>query len=162
MIVEHNIERNFEQSLSDIPPGAATVSLDFPLIPSRPYLSKQIMKKMRWLSSTTTSILFYGTFANRRSSGVLHLSNVILPFANLVTHPAHPKHCKHPSPLNTLLSRHWKWPLLLNSEQVENWFLFHLWTDLLDFSRLRLEAEGLRAGSVILGRGAYGTVVLGR
>ena len=28
--------------------------------------------------------------------------------------------------------------------------------------RLRLEAEGLRAGSVVLGRGAYGTVVLGR
>lgn len=28
--------------------------------------------------------------------------------------------------------------------------------------RLRLEAEGVRAGSVILGRGAYGTVVLGR
>merc|ERR1719234_1252628 len=29
-------------------------------------------------------------------------------------------------------------------------------------NRLRLEAEGLRAGSVVLGRGAYGTVVLGR
>jgi len=29
-------------------------------------------------------------------------------------------------------------------------------------NRLRLEAEGVRAGSVILGRGAYGTVVLGR
>lgn len=29
-------------------------------------------------------------------------------------------------------------------------------------NRLRLEAEGVRAGSVVLGRGAYGTVVLGR
>ena len=28
--------------------------------------------------------------------------------------------------------------------------------------RLRLEAEGLRGGSIVLGRGAFGTVVLGR